>query len=240
MRLLFGTGLGLLPIAAISSLTADWSATLGTRLGAEASNALSGWFEVAQARAAFAPFATQNLPPAANQSADRAQDQARRKASRPSRAAQHHRMPMQIRISAARVLQIVSSGLRPAARAVAAHGSRPAGLELYGVSALGTGVRDGDVLTHVEGVPVRSVAQVVAIVISCRGAHRSAVRAVLYRGARAYGLWIEQPYVLPPPASESAQAAAPAKLDRGLVPSQSNLPQQAQQPVWLSLGIPRG
>lgn len=233
----------MLPIAAISSLTADWSAALGARVGGEASTVLAGWHQVEQARAAFAPFSefeVQNRQLAADESAERDRHEPRGKPRQPSRAAQQHRLPKQIRISAARVLQIASAGLRPGARAVAARGSRPAGLELYGVSALGTGVRDGDVLTHVEGVPVRSVAQVVAIVISCRGAHRSAVRAILYRGARAYGLWVEQPYVLPPPASEPAQAAAPAQLDRGLEPSQSSLPQHAQQPVRLSLGNPRG
>jgi hypothetical protein len=100
-------------------------------------------------------------------------------------------------IDAATVLCISQSGVQPTGIPVAAKGRRPAGIAVQGASAVGIGVRDGDVLTEVLGQPVRSAAQVIAVVIAARGANRPAIAGTLWRGTRSYSVVVEQPYTVP-------------------------------------------
>jgi hypothetical protein len=99
-----------------------------------------------------------------------------------------------IRVGAARVLALAERGVIPAATSTAARRDRPAGLSLVNVSALGIGVQDGDVLTHVAGQPVQSVEQVIALVLAMRDEHVEHISARLYRGAVPLSLVVEQPY----------------------------------------------
>lgn len=98
-------------------------------------------------------------------------------------------------VAAQTVLRIANSGQRPSGRSVTAQGRRPAGVQVFGASALGIGVRDGDIITKVNGVPVTSANQVIALVIAARGARQPAISAQMYRGQRSYVLTVEQPYI---------------------------------------------
>jgi hypothetical protein len=65
------------------------------------------------------------------------------------------------------------------------------GIEVHGASALG--VADGDVLTHVDGQKVASVADATAIVLRAIGAGRSSVSGTLARGEATYPITVEIP-----------------------------------------------
>jgi len=81
---------------------------------------------------------------------------------------------------------------------VPANGQRSVGLLLRGVSALGLGVRDGDVLTDAAGVPATSAAAVIGAVIAARGRHEPEISGRIFRGPEAYAIVVEQPYQLTP------------------------------------------
>jgi hypothetical protein len=66
-----------------------------------------------------------------------------------------------VSVSAATVLELAESGARPRGKPVGATAQRPAGLRLSGVSALGIGVEDGDVLTEAAGVPALDASGVI-------------------------------------------------------------------------------
>ena len=100
-----------------------------------------------------------------------------------------------VRVSAATVLRLANSGARPSGIPVPAEGPRPAGLMLTGVSALGVGILDGDVLTHAGGRPALSEADVVSLVIAARGRQVSAIGGRFWRNGEPWNLVVEQPYV---------------------------------------------
>ena len=62
---------------------------------------------------------------------------------------------------AAQVLNLAARRAMPDALPVRANAEHPAGLQLRGVSALGVGLQDGDVLTEAAGQHATSVAAVV-------------------------------------------------------------------------------
>ena len=95
------------------------------------------------------------------------------------------------------VLRLAESGARPSAVPVRASGSRPAGLALVGVSGLGVGLADGDILTHAAGLPARSPGQVVGLVIGSRGARAPQISGRFWRRGEYYDLVVEQPYLAP-------------------------------------------
>jgi hypothetical protein len=103
-------------------------------------------------------------------------------------------------IPAGAVLRLANAGARPSALPVKPKGGRPAGLALRGVSGLGVGMRDGDVLTRVAGQPVQSVAEVVSIVLVLRSKLAPRIDAVFWRGGAPWTLVVEQPYIADPPA----------------------------------------
>ena len=102
-----------------------------------------------------------------------------------------------IRVDAQTVLCIAESGIQPSAKPVPHKGKRPAGIAVFGVGALGLGVADGDVLSEVLGQPVKSQAQVVAMVIAARSQNMSEISAILWHGAQAYAVSVKQPYDVP-------------------------------------------
>lgn len=103
-------------------------------------------------------------------------------------------------VPAARVLRLAEARAMPSAVPVAAEGKRPAGLRLVGVSGLGIGMREGDVLTRVLGGGVGSVADVVSRVIAARGRQVREISGEFWRDGEAWSLVVEQPYLPPPPA----------------------------------------
>jgi hypothetical protein len=78
---------------------------------------------------------------------------------------------------------------------VPAEGRRPAGLLLSGVSGLGVGIEDGDVLTHAGGRPALSESDVVGLVIAARGKEVPAIGGRFWRNGEQWSLVVEQPYV---------------------------------------------
>jgi hypothetical protein len=103
-------------------------------------------------------------------------------------------------IDAATVLRLANGGARPRGTFVGPAGKRPPGLLLAGVSNLGVGVADGDVLFQVEGVPATDEGTVVGIVLSARAHREKTVSGRLWRGGERWNLTVEMPYVDPSPA----------------------------------------
>lgn len=110
-------------------------------------------------------------------------------------------------VSAQTVLKLASRGGRPRGTPVAAAGPRPAGLRLSGVSALGIGLEDGDVLTRALGRPALSASSVVESVIVARAKRVKVLDGEIYRGNDRYVIQVEQPYLDAPPAKLEAQTA---------------------------------
>ncbi len=79
------------------------------------------------------------------------------------------------------VLRLVRAGVVPTGQPVAASSSHPGGILLSGVGALGIGLRDGDILTDVEGRPVQTEAQVVGMVVAARSRHAEQMSAFFWR-----------------------------------------------------------
>jgi hypothetical protein len=99
-----------------------------------------------------------------------------------------------IRVLAATVLRLASSGVRPSGVPVPANGDHPAGLALQGVGALGVGLRDGDVLTQVAGAPASSAGAVIGAVLAARQRRAPAMSGLVYRGSEKIALYVEMPY----------------------------------------------
>ena len=71
---------------------------------------------------------------------------------------------------------------------------RPSGLLLSGVSALGVGLQDGDVLTEAAGQKASSVATVVGLVLAARARKDPEISGRFFRGSLPFLLTVEQPY----------------------------------------------
>jgi len=99
-----------------------------------------------------------------------------------------------IRISAAQVLALAARRAMPHAVFVKANAEHPAGLLLAGVSALGVGLQDGDVLTEAAGQKATSVPVVVGVVLAARSRQASEISGRFYRGGVPFLLTVEQPY----------------------------------------------
>lgn len=103
-----------------------------------------------------------------------------------------------IRITAAQVLALAARRAMPHAVFVKATAERPAGLLLGGVSALGVGLQDGDVLTEAAGQKATSVPVVVGVVLAARSRQATEISGRFYRGSVPFQLTVEQPYPKPP------------------------------------------
>ncbi|HEY5373014.1 MAG TPA: hypothetical protein VIK01_04975, partial [Polyangiaceae bacterium] len=114
----------------------------------------------------------------------------RRAAARIYRASDAHR----IRVSAAQVLALAERRAMPQAVSVKANAYHPAGLLLRGVSALGIGVQDGDVLTEAAGQKATSVATVVGVVLAARARQSPEISGRFYRAGVPFLVTVEQPY----------------------------------------------
>jgi hypothetical protein len=99
-----------------------------------------------------------------------------------------------IRISAGQVLALAARRAMPHAVFVKANAEHPAGLLLAGVSALGVGLQDGDVLTEAAGQKATSVPAVVGIVLAARSRQASEISGRFYRAGVPFLLTVEQPY----------------------------------------------
>jgi hypothetical protein len=100
-----------------------------------------------------------------------------------------------VRISSAQVLALAARRAMPQAAPVKATRDHPAGLLLRGVSALGIGLQDGDVLTEAAGQKALSVAIVVGVVLAARGRQVAEISGRFFRAGVPFGLVVEQPYL---------------------------------------------
>jgi len=119
----------------------------------------------------------------------------------PSQAGEARRS---IHITSATVLCLAQQGLQPTGKPVGAKGKRPAGIAVFGVSGLGLGVRDGDVVTDILGQPVRSVAQGIALIIAARVSNRATIEGTVWHAMRPYTVTVEQPYAMPDCSAEDS------------------------------------
>jgi hypothetical protein len=132
-----------------------------------------------------------------------------KKAARPKRPA-----PAKVLfVSADTVLKVASKKVQLRGVPVAREGTRPAGLRLVGVSALGVGLLDGDVLTRALGRPVLSRSEVVSAVLSARARQERVLEGEFYRGTERWVLRVEQPY--PPEQSAELSGARSPGVDSG-------------------------
>jgi hypothetical protein len=98
-------------------------------------------------------------------------------------------------ISEQTVLRFANSGVIPHATAVPQRAAQPAGLQLAGVSGLGVGLEDGDVLFQVAGVPVRSDTHVAEIVRAARDRKVRSISARIWRNGETLALVVGMPYL---------------------------------------------
>jgi hypothetical protein len=100
-----------------------------------------------------------------------------------------------IRVPAQTVLRLANARAVPQGTFVPAESGRPAGMRLQGVSNYGVGLRDGDVLTQVAGIPSTSRSQVVNAVLQARAVKAPAVSAIFWREGEPWRLLVEMPYL---------------------------------------------
>lgn len=191
-RLPFGLALLALPLLAMPALAARFSDRLGDRVAAALVSAL-------------APINA--TPPAVDDSLTEAElgsdvfrpvpeariaaAPAKNKSKRPPRVAS---VAHGVRVSAEQVLALAQRRAMPTASPVRATPGHPAGLELHGVSALGIGMQDGDVLTEAAGQRAASVATVIGVVLAARSRHSAEISGRFYRAGVPYTVTVEQPY----------------------------------------------
>ncbi len=200
VRLPFVAGAGSVLLVALALGTGGVVADeVGLRLGAELASATAGWLE---------PFARDDgsklgVDPASVLTAESEGDDAEapRSLVGGAGAGQRHdasqrppARPRGLRVRASTVLALASAGVRPSGSFVPAESSRPAGLVLSGVSGLGVGLVDGDVLTHAAGQPVRSSGQVVGLVLGARAHGAAEIGGTFWRRGERWQLVVEQPY----------------------------------------------
>jgi len=107
-------------------------------------------------------------------------------------------------VSKATVLELAKSPARPRGSFVSQTPEHPAGLRLWGVSALGIGVQDGDVLIEALGATPRSPGQVIAAIIEARAKQPRFLSGTLFRHGQRVPITVEQPYVVATAVADSS------------------------------------
>jgi hypothetical protein len=96
-------------------------------------------------------------------------------------------------VSRKRVVRAANAGLRPSGWPVSATDAHPAGLSLTGITGLGVGLRDGDILTRAGGTPATSDGAVVAAVTAALRRQQKAMTAEVWRGRQRFIVTVELP-----------------------------------------------
>ena len=115
-------------------------------------------------------------------------------------------------VSAEKVIQLAESRATPRGVRVPASGTRPAGLRLVGVEALGIGLRDGDVLTRALGQPALSSSAVVRAVLVARAKRVRVLEGEFFRGRERWVIRVEQPYLEPERSTLTGERPGPRLL----------------------------
>ena len=169
-----------------------WSAAYADRLAVAIAAGVSAVVPNVNPPPSDDAIAFDDVSLAASSSADRGAPAA--KDTKPHAHGRSGNVAHGIRISATQVLALAARRAMPQAVPVKATAQHPAGLMLRGVSALGVGLLDGDVLTEAAGQKATSVATVVGIVLAARGRQVPEISGRFYRGWVPFGLSVEQPY----------------------------------------------
>ncbi len=114
--------------------------------------------------------------------------------ARDGRASGRHGASHAVFIGHDTMLRIVNERAVPDGRPVPRAGQRPAGIQLLGVTPMGLGMQDGDILTDVEGRSVTSEAAVVGAVVAALSRHAPTIQARFFRAGRPWMLVVEIPY----------------------------------------------
>lgn len=101
-------------------------------------------------------------------------------------------------VTQSKVLELARASAVPSGHPVERRGARPSGIELSGVTGLGIGLIDGDVLTDVAGSPVRSEGRIVGIVVRALARHDARISATFWRAGSPWTLVVELPRVTLP------------------------------------------
>ncbi len=150
----------------------------------------------------------------------------RRQASQSSTPQSEYPVPKRgLRVRTPRVLELAKARVTPEGSYVSSAAGRPGGMRLSGVERFGVGLRDGDVLSHVQGVPATSRGAVVSAVMQARAARAPAVSAIFWRDGEPWRLVVEMPYL--PERTRSATTATSDKRDG--VSQRANSARVAQQ-----------
>jgi hypothetical protein len=105
--------------------------------------------------------------------------------------------PRPLFVSAASVLELAKSAVRPRGSFVAQTPQHPAGLRLVGVGALGIGVQDGDILIDAMGMAPRSSGELIGAIIEARARRVRTLSGTLWRSGQTFAITVEQPYLDP-------------------------------------------
>jgi hypothetical protein len=113
----------------------------------------------------------------------------------PAKLAPKPAVPSALFVSAEAVLKLAESAARPRGSFVAATATTPAGLRLSGVSGLGIGVQDGDILIEALGMTPRASGQIIGAIIEARAKNARYLSGTLWRRGHSFRITVEQPYL---------------------------------------------
>jgi hypothetical protein len=192
----------LLPLpAAVRGATAHLEASArstGQELGAASSLVVQALGQPSAASPADEDVQSALAPAAPEEGVESEAEGAREAARSPAHGARRRKPVGSVLVSQAKVLELARASAVPSGHVVERSGARPPGIQLSGVSALGIGLADGDVLTEVAGSPVRSEGRVVGIVVGALARHDARISATFWRGQAPWALVVELPRVTLP------------------------------------------
>jgi hypothetical protein len=116
-----------------------------------------------------------------------------------------------IRVPKSTVLRLARSQAMPESVTTPAQNGRPAGLELTDIESFSVGLRNGDVLTRVAGVPAINRGTVISTVVAVRETGAGSITGEFWRDGAAWKLIVEMPYL--PESSDEDGADANAAMD---------------------------
>jgi hypothetical protein len=103
--------------------------------------------------------------------------------------------PSALFVSQATVLKLAESAARPRGTFVPQTSQHPQGLRLSGVSALGIGVQDGDILIEALGITPRAPGELIGAIIQARAKNARSLSGTLWRQGDTFAITVEQPYL---------------------------------------------
>lgn len=183
---------------AFSGAAAVHALALGRGLSALQEEARPTALPPSQNAERIAQLSGRDLPPAAPANADPTAAKSTAKTTQVAKRSDEPPSPkapqaVGVLIRRARVLAAANAGIRPSGVPVPSTSYRPAGLALIGVSAIGVGLRDGDVLTRAGGTAARSDGAIVAAVTVALRRGAPAITADVWRGPRRLIVTVQLP-----------------------------------------------